>query len=320
MSGVLNGFAILAIVIGVGMVLAHTRVVGANAQGILAKLVFHVASPCLMITVMGAADVHTLFSSNLVASVAGVTVTALIHILLARLVWKRSGTETVIGTFCTSYVNAGNLGLPIAAYVLGDGSAIAPMLLVQLVLLQPIGLAVIDVLQQRASAGDSETPAERTRRRWRMVLGPITNPMLVGSLIGVVLSLTGWRLPAVVNDPIELIGGMAIPAMLIAYGIGLRLGPLPGKGENPRYLAVIGLLKLVVQPLVAGLVGYHLLDLHGTALMAVCIIAALPTAQNVFTFALRYQTGIMVARDAVFINTLGSVPVIIGIVAVVSGL
>jgi hypothetical protein len=35
----------------------------------------------------------------------------------------------VIGTFSSAYVNAGNLGLPIAAYVLGDASLVAPMLL-----------------------------------------------------------------------------------------------------------------------------------------------------------------------------------------------
>ncbi len=320
MSGVLNGFAILAIVIGVGIALAHMRVVNASAQEMLAKVVFHVASPCLMITIMGSADVHTLFSRNLIASVSGVVATAVIHILLARLVWKRSGTDTVIGTFATSYVNAGNLGIPIAAYVLGDGSVIAPMLLVQLVLLQPAGLAVIDVLQKRAGASPDETPAERNRRRRKMILGPFTNPMLIGSVIGVVLSVTGWHLPPILNDPIDLIGGMAIPAMLIAYGIGLRLGPLPGKGENPRYLAVITLLKLVVQPLVAGLVGYLLLDLHGVALLGVCVIAALPTAQNVFTFALKYQTGVVLARDAIFINTIGSVPVIVAIVALVSSL
>jgi len=318
MSGVLNGFAILAIVIGVGMLLAHFRVLGGNAQEILAKLTFYVASPALMITVMGSADVHTLFSTNLIASVTGVTVSAVGHILLARLVWRRSGTEVVIGTFASSYVNAGNLGLPIAAYVLGDGSVIAPMLLVQLLLLQPIGLAVIDVLQSRAGAGPDETAAERRRRRRRMVLGPATNPMLIGSLIGVVLAVTGWQLPAVVGEPVDLIGGMAIPAMLIAYGVGLRLGPLPGRGENPRYLAAIALLKLVVQPLVAGLVGYHLLGLRDVALLGVCIIAALPTAQNVFTFALRYRTGTVLARDAIFINTIGSAPVIIGIVALLS--
>lgn len=318
MGGVLSGFAILAIVIGVGMLLAHFQVLGANAQEMLAKLVFYVASPALMIKIMGSADVHTLFSTNLVASVAGVAVTATAQALLARLVWKRSGTETVIGSFCSSYVNAGNLGIPIAAYALGDGSVIAPMLLVQLVLLQPVGLAVIDILQRRSGAGPDEDPAVRRRRRMTMFLGPITNPMLIGSVIGVVLAVTGWRLPGVVNDSVNLIGAMAVPAMLIAYGVGLRLGPLPGRGESPLYLGVIALLKLVVQPLVAGLVGYHLLGLRDLALLGVCIIAALPTAQNVFTFALKYRTGVVVARDAIFINTLGSVPVIVGMTALLS--
>lgn len=318
MGGVLNGFAILAIVIGVGMLLAHHQVLGANAQEMLARLTFYVASPALMITVMGSADVHTLFSGNLVASVCGIAATALIHIALARLVWRRSGQDVVIGTFASSYVNAGNLGLPITAYVLGDGAVIAPILLVQLVVLQPVGLAVIDILQSRDGARPDETPAERSRRRRRMIIGPITNPMLIGTLIGLVLALTGWELPTLIGDPVELIGGMAIPAMLIAYGVGLRLGPLPGRGENPRYLAVIAVLKLLVQPAVAGLVGYYLLGLRDTALLGVCIVAALPTAQNVFTFALRYRTSTVLARDAIFVNTLGSVPVIIGIVALVS--
>lgn len=318
MEGVLSGFAILAIVIGVGMLLAHLKVLTAHAQEMLATLVFHVASPALMIKIMGSADVHTLFSTNLIASVSGVAVTATVQAVLARLVWKRSGTETVIGSFASSYVNAGNLGIPIAAYALGDGSVIAPMLLVQLVLLQPVGLAVIDILQQRSGVRADEDPAVRRRRRVRMFLVPVTNPMLIGSVIGVVLAVTGWRLPWVINESVNLIGAMAVPAMLIAYGVGLRLGPLPGRGESPGYLAMIAVLKLLVQPLVAGLVGYHLLGLRDLALLGVCIIAALPTAQNVFTFALKYRTGVVLARDAVFVNTLGSVPVIIGMVALLS--
>ena len=48
------------------------------------------------------------------------------------LMWRRTAGDTVIGTFASAYVNAGNLGLPIAAYVLGDASLIAPMLLTSL--------------------------------------------------------------------------------------------------------------------------------------------------------------------------------------------
>ncbi|MFW6599826.1 AEC family transporter [Propionibacteriaceae bacterium Y2011] len=315
MAGVLSGFAIIAIVIGVGMLLAHLKILDISAQEMLAKLTFFVASPALMINVMGSADVHSLFSTNLIASVAGVAVSAALHIVLARLVWRRSGADTVIGTFASSYVNAGNLGLPIAAYVLGDGSVIAPMLLVQLLLLQPVGLAILDMINSR---GSHDGP--RWRRWLRLAGKPLTNPMLIGSVIGVVLAVTGWEPPPVIAEPVNLIGAMAVPAMLIAYGVALRLGPLPGRGENPAYLAVIAGLKLIIQPMVAGLVGYHLLGLRELALLGVCIIAALPTAQNVFTFALRYRSGIVLARDAIFINTIGSVPVIVGIVALLAAL
>ncbi|MFX4270925.1 AEC family transporter [Propionibacteriaceae bacterium Y1685] len=313
MSGVLTGFAVLAIIIGAGWLLAHLRVLDESSQQVLARLAFFIASPALMITVLGDADVHKLFSTNLIASISGVAVTALLHILLARLVFRRTASDTVIGTFCSSYVNAGNLGLPIAAYVIGDAAAIAPMLITQLMLLQPAGLTVLDVIEARRRGQTGRARLIRT-----MITRPFTNPMLIGSGIGVLLAVTGWRLPEVVHAPLELIGGMAVPGMLIAYGVALRLGPLPGRGEPAPYLATIATLKLIIQPVVAWFVGAQLLGLTGPALLGVMIIAALPTAQNVFTFALRYRTGQTLARDAIFVNTVGSVAVIIGIVALMS--
>ncbi|MDN5725201.1 MAG: AEC family transporter [Propionibacteriales bacterium] len=313
MTGVLTGFAVLGVIIGVGWLLAHLRVLDEASQQMLAKLAFYVASPALMITVLGEADVNKLFSTNLIASVSGVAVTAVVHVLLARIVFHRTPADTVIGTFCSSYVNAGNLGLPIAVYVIGDAAAIAPMLIVQLMLLQPAGLTMLDVIESRGRGEMSRASLVRT-----MITRPFSNPMLIGSAIGVLLAVTGWHLPEVVYAPLELIAGIAVPGMLIAYGVALRLGPLPGRGEPPAYLGVIAVLKLIIQPAAAWVVGAHLVGLTGTDLLGVMIIAALPTAQNVFTFALRYRTGVTLARDAIFVNTLGSVAVIIGLVALMT--
>ena len=69
-------------------------------------------------------------------------------------------------------------------------------------------------------------------------------------------------------------------------------------------------LKLVVQPSCAYLVA-RLLGLDGLDVFAATVIAALPTAQNVFTHAVRYNTGVILARDTIFISTLASVPVLI---------
>jgi hypothetical protein len=305
-QGVLAGFAVIGIIIAVGFLLAQLKILDGTAQGVLTRVAFYVASPALMITVLSGTDVHRLLSANLIASLGSVVVAATMAVLLTRLLWKREPGDTVIAAFCSAYVNAGNLGLPIAAYALGDAALVAPMLLAQLVILQPTGLSVLDAITHVPSPGIS------SGRLWLIRLSrPLRNPLAVGSLIGLVLALTGIKLPMVINAPLTLIGAMAVPSMLLAYGISLRLGPQPGAGEPPIQVAALVSIKLLVQPITAYLVGAYLVGLDGHDLLAVTVIAALPTAQNVFTFAMRYDRGVILARDTIFVATLLSVPVIL---------
>jgi malonate transporter len=307
-QGVLAGFATIGLIIGLGFLLAHLKILDATAQRVLTRTAFFVTSPALMVTVLGGTDVRKLLSANLIASLGSVAVAATVAVLLARVVWKREAGDTVIATFCASYVNAGNLGLPIAAYALGDAALIAPMLLAQLLVLQPFGLAVLDGLTHVPSP-------EISRRRLLLIrlTRPLRNPLAVGSLLGLMLAVTGITLPVAINAPLTLVGGMAVPSMLLAYGISLRLGPRPGAGEPPIQIAALVLLKLVAQPIAAYLIGAYAVGLVDRDLLAVTVIAALPTAQNVFTFAMRYNRGVILARDIIFVATLLSVPVILAI-------
>jgi malonate transporter and related proteins len=303
-EGVLEGFLTIGSVIGLGALLAHLGVLDDGARVLLSRLSFFVASPALMVTVLGHADVRDVLSGNLAASAAGVLVPALLYVAAARTVWHRDLADTVIGTLCSAYVNAGNLGLPIAAYVLGDAALVAPTLLMQLLVLQPMALAVLDhaTSDKRFSVG-------------RALARPLRNPLTVGSILGVLLSVTGVALPGGVRDPLELVGGMAVPSMLIAYGISLRLGPRPGHGTSLVEIGFLSGLKLVVQPVTAYLVARFLLHLDAPGLLAVTVLAALPTAQNIFVHATRYGRGEVVARDTIFVTTILSVPVLVVIAA-----
>lgn len=305
-TAVLEGFATITVLIAMGMLLAHLGIIDLAGQRSLSLLAFYVASPALLITVLEDADVGEVFSMALVASAAGVVVTAGAYVLVARLVLKRDLAHTVVGSLCAAYVNAGNLGLPIAAYVLGDAAYVAPVLLMQLLVLQPLALTVMDV-----AVAD-------VKLSWARILSrPLRTPLTVGSLLGLLLATTGLELPRPVHDPLELLAGMAVPSMLIAYGVYLRLGPRPSLA-NGRELATISFLKLVVQPTVAWAVGRFALGLDGTALLAVTVISALPTAQNVFVHATRYDRGIVLARDVVFLTTVLSVPVVTIIAALLA--
>lgn len=68
MQGVLSGFAVIAIVIGVGYVLGRGGHLGVNGREVLTKLAFHVASPALLFTTLARADLAVIFSSRLLVT------------------------------------------------------------------------------------------------------------------------------------------------------------------------------------------------------------------------------------------------------------
>lgn len=307
MQGVFEGFATIGVIIALGVLLAQIGVLDLTAQTVLSRLSFFVASPALMVTVLSHADVTRVLSKNLVATVCGVLVCAVVYLVAAWRVWHKPVADTVLGTLSSTYVNAGNLGLPIAAYVLGNAALVAPTLLMQLLVLQPLALAVLD---HAVSARPFSVARALTR--------PLTNPLTVGSLVGLALALTGVTLPMAVRDPLELVGGMAVPSMLLAYGVSLRLGPRPGHGTSAVEIGFIAVLKLVVQPATAYVVARFALGLGETELFAVTVLAALPTAQNIFVHATRYGRGVVLARDSIFVTTFLSVPVIIVVAALLT--
>jgi predicted permease len=135
--------------------------------------------------------------------------------------------------------------------------------------------------------------------------------MTVGTLGGLVINLLGWRLPELIVNPIALLGGMAVPAMLVAFGASLRLGPMPvvsGAGET----LLISAIKLLVQPLAALLLARFAFRLDLAATLAVTVMAGLPAAQNVFMFATRYRESVQLARDVVLITTISSIFTLMG--------
>jgi hypothetical protein len=303
---VLQGFSLIAAVVGVGWLVAHVGLFGPAEQKMLGTLTFRVGSPALLFLVVADADVAVVFSGFLVASLAAVLVTAASYLLLARLVWRRDWTRSLMGGMSVSYVNSNNLGVPIAIYVLGDAGWAAPILLLQLVLLQPVWLAALD-----ASGGDRVSVG-------RVLRSPFTNPLTIGTLLGLAVNLVGLPLPQVVRDPVETVAGLAIPCMLIAFGISLRLSPVPGQAGGRGELLATAALKLLLMPAVAVLVAGPVLGLSDQEVLAAGVLAALPTAQNVFILAVAYGRGVQVAREAVFVTTALAMPAMLAVVVLLT--
>ena len=308
MLGVLTGFAVVWIIILVGYVIGRLGVLGDNAQNVLSRLAFFVASPALLLVTMSDADLHTVFSLPLLVAGASAFATAAAFVLCTRWWLRRPLPELLISAMSSSLVNGANLGLPIAVYVLGDAAYIAPVLIFQMAVFTPMFLMLLD----------SATSGRRTSLR--IFLGQIVrNPIIIGTLVGLALAATGQKLPVIILEPVTLIGGAAVPAMLLAFGISLVGSRLLRRDGGRRADVVLAsAFKLVLQPVLAYLLARFALGLEGHLLFAVVVTAALPTAQNVFVAANRYEEGVLVAKDTVLLTTLVSLPVLVGIAALLT--
>ncbi|MGO1315725.1 MAG: AEC family transporter [Cellulomonadaceae bacterium] len=299
MSGVLIGFAIIAAIIATGYVIGRIDLLGPQARGTLARLVFFVLSPALLFTVLADARVSDLFSPLLLVSLAAAAVSFATFGLVALCVWRRRLPEALIGMLCAGYVNANNIGIPVAVYVLGDVAYAAPVMLLQLLLISPVALAVLDA---RTSGVTS----------WRRVLAqPVRNPIIIGSAAGLLVAVTGVQVPVPVMEPFRIIGAAAVPLMLISYGISLSGTRVLQAGTGRRDVLLATAVKLLVMPAVAWALGHGVFSLTGQELFVVVALAALPTAQNVFNYAQRYGRGEVVARDTILLTTIGSMPVLV---------
>jgi len=299
MFDVLTGFVVVGVAILVGWILGRIDLLGPHARHVLGRLVFFVLSPFLLFVVLAQADVHTLFSALLPVSAIAAVVIFAVYALIARLWWRRSVGETLIGTLSAGQVNSNNIGIPLSLYLLGSAAYPAPVILLQLIIFTPITMAIFEAV----STGQ--------RRVLPILRRTVTNPIVVGSVLGVLVSLSGLDLPPMVREPATLIANACVPVMLISYGISLHGQRVLGAAGRRRDILVASGLKLVAMPLVAWATAALLFRLSPGGVLIVTVLAALPTAQNVFNYAQRFDIGETIARDTVFLTTVGCVPVLL---------
>jgi len=299
MIGVLEGFGVIAVIVLVGYLVGRTRVLGPNADFVLGRIAFYVLSPPLLFTVLARSDVHALFSSQLPVAAISAAVIFAAFLTTALVVWRRSAPEAVIGALGSGLQNANNIGLPLGLYVLGNAAASAPIMMLQLCVITPIALTILD------------TTTGGKRPIWRTLLSPFMNPMIIGSVTGIVCALVGWLPPDIVMAPFDIVGAAAVPVLLINFGLSLAGGRVLAAGPYRKDVILASSLKLVAMPLVAWVAAHFIFGLTGPELFAAVVLAALPSAQNVFNYAQRYGRALILARDTVFITTVGSVVVLI---------
>lgn len=323
MLNVASGFSVVVAIIALGYVLGWRKLLGRNAVYALNMYVFWLAIPATLFVFLGRTDVGNLFGPNLAVIALSTLILAAASYAVCRTLAHRQPADSLIAMLACTYTNSSNLGIPLAAHLLGDPAITLPVILFQVGLFGPLSTVFLDVSSQRpASADDPEhagvRPSSARRAQWRlfgsMLSSVLRNPLIVSAAIGMAASFlrdrTGFALPHLVMEPIELIAGSAVPVALIAFGMSMAEVRVMEPGTSPRrsvWAATVA--KTVVHPLLAWALGVWLFDASGPLLLAMVLCAALPTGQNVFTYAQRFGVNKVLARDSAVVSTVVSIPV-----------
>lgn len=214
MGEVIGGLAVFAVVIGVGWLLVRTGAVPRNADAVLTRVCFFAATPALLVCTLADADLGAVAGVGTLVALTAESAAILSAWALHRLVLHRTTAEATIGALASGYVNAANLGIPVLVLVLGDAAPIAPVLLLQLLVITPAAFAVLDTVTRRGSPS-----------RLATLTIPLRNPLLLAVVAGAAVNLSGTDLDGAVGghlrETLDTLGRIAVPLMMLALGMSL---------------------------------------------------------------------------------------------------
>jgi malonate transporter len=252
----------------------------ADMSAALSKFVFGVALPALLFRLMtGLAALPPDDARLLIAYFGGCLLLFVIGRLLARIAFGLDGVGQSVFALGGIFSNNVLLGVPLARAALDEGAmpSVALILIFNSLLLWTL----VTVSVEWARHGRPSLRGFGSTAR-----SVLTNPVVASILAGSVFGLIGGQLPAVVDEPLRLIGDTAAPLALIVLGMGLADH---GIGQGLRAGAAISALKLLGQPAIVWLLA-RMLQLPPLETQVVVLLAALPVGINVYLMSREFRS------------------------------
>ena len=249
------------------------------------KIAFRIFLPCLLYYNVYCSDLSGSFDPLLMAyAVGGVLLTfglSLGYTLLTEKLPERRGVM-IQGMFRSNYVI---MGIPVATALLGADQLGTVSILIAVVvpLFNMLAVVVLEVFR-----GQKPKPLH--------ILGQIAkNPLVIGSVLGILTLAAGIRLPHILEQTIQNISAIASPLQLFLLGAFFQFS---GLKTYRRELVTVSAAKLIVSPgLFLGLGA--LLGFRVVAFVSLIGIFASPTAVNSFTMAQQMGGDAELAGDIV---------------------
>ncbi|MBB1603132.1 AEC family transporter [Variovorax sp. UMC13] len=278
--------------IAAGYAAARLRVLPLEAIPGLNVFVLYFALPCMLYRFGAGTPIAQLLDGS-VALVWGLCALAVV----AATVWRTRGArigwnDASFGALVAAFPNTGFMGVPLLAALLGPGVA-GPVIIT--ITFDMVVTSSLCIALSRLDGADEHGAAKAVRQALR---GMFMNPLPWSILLGALASALQFRLFGPIDRTVTMLADAASPAALFTIGAVLARSALAARRQPALGLARVGdvlpvvLVKLLLHPLLVWAVARVAvawgLPLSQSALVAIVLVAALPSASNVSMLAERF--------------------------------
>lgn len=257
------------------------------------KLVFKVALPVLVFKDIAGADLTNDFDWKFVLFCFFGTC------VFFGLTW--AGAEifikdkTMIGSFVQGAFrgSAAILGIAFAQNIYGN-SGLVPMMIVASIPL--FNIFSVIVLMRSANAGENDKKAVIKKT----LKGIITNPIIIGIVLGIPFALCRFEFPVIVQKSINSVASLSTPLALLAIGGGFSTGAALKKWKPTLAASVI---KLIVIPGIFLPVAVWM-GFRNEEMVALLILTGAPTTVSSYIMAKNMENDGVLASGIVVVTTL----------------
>lgn len=265
-----------------------------NVADGLTKFVFSVALPAMLFRMMcNFSKQPPVDARLLIAFFGSCLIVFVIGRVLAAKMLKLDGTSGSVFALGGIFSNNVMLGIPVATVALGEASL--PSVALVLVFNGLILWTLVTVSVEWSRSGSLSINGFA-----KTAANVLKNPLIIGIISGTLFSLTGYDLPAVVDQPVSMLGQIAAPMSLVALGMGLAEYRIR---DGWQISSVICTLKLIVQPFIVWLLAVAL-NLPPMETQVVVLLGSMAVGVNVYLMARQFNVIVGPAASSMVISTI----------------
>lgn len=258
------------VVIFLGMFLNKLRFFSPQTKDEIVRLVFYVGTPALLFRTIGLADLHQSFEPKLIVFfVCAILLYVALLIGLCTRVKDPSKKAAIIQIGYRS--NFAIVGMPLAMNLMAEEG----------VLMTAIALSFVVIVYNTTAVVLLSYYGKKERNFKSLLLSVIKNPLIIGTLAGLVWSLLKLPMPILLDKSLETMGDIASSMGLLVIGATISLN---GFQANRNYILTAVFFRNILAPLLF-LTAAILLGFRGDYLMITAILSGSPAAVNCFVMA-----------------------------------